>query len=367
MIPARQLVALMLTCVFLGLTIFAEESTNHSPLAVWDYSAQLAVGAGYRNNVLRSSIEIEDSFFILTSADASLMRFSDSGALFMVYFYGEDTRYTDAPSVNYEQFLTATAQIIQPVGDRSETGLEANYLYQHQVIDASATEVDLQRVLVLGHSASLRPHWKHRMGRWESKLDGAVTRQIFEHELDDYWEGEVRLTMTRNYGHRSLFSIGYLPMLRLYDTRNQYDSSGNKIEGTDLTYLQNEVGGEWKHNLNAERSWRTASKLSYMVNCDNGSGYFDYDRLLFREQVRWVKGNWEIKATGRLGWYFYKEQTVADERRERSYAMLSIRAEHLLGKHWRLYVDGEHEWSMSNDPLDEYRSWMVSAGVGYEF
>jgi hypothetical protein len=367
MIPLNRFLTLSLTCGLLCLGVSAEK-TNHPSLAVWDSSGQVAVVAGYRNNVLRSSIEIENSPFLMTSADASLMRFSDSGALFMVYLYGEDTRYSDAPSVNYEQFLTGSAQIIQPVGERNEVGLEANYLYQHQIIDASATEVDLRRVLVLGHGAGLRPHWRHLLGSgWETRLEAAVNRQIFEHELDDYWEGEGRLSLTRNYGHRSKASIGYLPMLRLYDTRNQYDASGATLPDTDLTYFQNEVGGEWYHNLNAERSWRTTSKLSYMANRDNGSGYFDYDRLLFRQQVRWEKGSWNVMAAGRFGWYFYKEQEYAGERRERSYAILSIRAVRRFGKHWSLHADGEHEWSTSNDPLDEYRSWMVSGGVGYEF
>jgi hypothetical protein len=214
----------------------------------------------------------------------------------------------------------------------------------------------------------LRPYWKLLLGPdWEVQLEGAVLRQIFEYELDDYWQGAGRVSLTRNYGYKSELSIGYQPMLRFYDTRNQYTSSGESISGTELTYWQNEADCEWRHNLNADRNWRSTSRLGYMASRDNGSGYFDYDRLLFRQQIRWVNDNWNIKATGRFGWYFYQEQKVDDEHRKRSYATLSFLTERRLGEDWMLYVGGEHEWSESNDPLDEYRSWMASCGVGYEF
>ena len=346
----------------------AAETTNLAPVVIWETSAQISTAIGYRNNVLRSSIKNENSAFFLTAAEASLIRFSDSGALFMLYIFGDDTRYFDAPSVNYEQLFSGTAHLSKPVGVRDEVGVAANYVYQHQILDASATELDLRRILVLGHSAALRPHWKRLLdGGWETKVEGAVRRQIFEHELDDYWESDGRVSLTRNYGNRSEISVAYLPLLRFYDTRNQYDSSGNRVPDSDLVYWQNEVGSEWRHGWNADRSWRTTSRVSYMVNRDNGSGYFDYDRLLFRQQVRWKKENWDIKATGRFGWYLYKEQTFINEPRNRSYAILSFRIERWLGAHWKGYVASEYEWSMSNDPLDDYQSWMANSGVSYEF
>ena len=373
MMPKEPLLKWFAVCGLVVLGLPAEqaeaaESTNLAPVAVWDASAQISTAIGYRNNVLRSSIKNENSAFFLSVAEASLIRFSDSGALFMLYIFGDDTRYFDAPSVNYEQLFSGTARLSKPVGVRDEVGLEANYVYQHQILDASATEVELQRILVLGHSAALRPHWKRLLGGgWETQVEGAVRRQVFEHELDDYWESDGRVSLTRNYGNRSEISVGYLPLLRFYDTRNQYDSSGNRVPDTDLVYWQNEVGSEWRRGWNAERSWRTTSRLSYMVSRDNGSGYFDYDRMLFRQQVRWKKGVWDIRTTGRFGGYLYKEQTINDEPRNRSYAILSFRLERWLGKHWKCYAAGEYEWSMSNDPLDDYQSWMANAGVGYEF
>jgi len=184
MMPKELLLKWFVVCglVGLGLQTEAAESTNLTPVAVWDASAEISTAIGYRNNVLRSSIKNENSAFFLTAAEASLIRFSDSGALFMLYLFGDDIRYFDVPSVNYEQLFSGTAHLLKPVGVRDEVGVAANYVYQHQILDASATEFDLRRILVLGHSAALRPHWKHLLDSgWETQVEGAVRRQIFEH------------------------------------------------------------------------------------------------------------------------------------------------------------------------------------------
>ena len=370
MIPNRYLsLALVSGLLCFGQISLAEEPVdNPRPLAIWEPMGEITTGLGFRNNVLRSSVDNENSAFFMISGDVYLMRYSETGALLVLYLLGEDIRYTDSPSVNYEQFLSGAADISSPLGDRDEVGLLASYLYQHQVVDASATEVDVRRVLVLGHSAALRPRWEHTFnGGWDVRLEGSVLRQIYEHELDDYTEMDRMFSLIYGYGHRSEALVSYESTLRYYDTREQYDASGAAIAGTDLIYSQNEIGSVWRHYWDADRYWRTSSKLSYMLNRDNGSGYFNYERLLFRQQVRWDNGTWNIKANARFGGYFYPIQKIGNEDRTRSYALLDVRIERKLNKYVMLFAAGEHEWSMSNDPLDEYRSWMASGGIGVEF
>ena len=369
MIPNRLLSPALVTGLLcFGQTALAEEPVNPRPLAIWEPLGEITTGIGFRNNVLRSSIDNENSPFVLTSGDLSLMRYSETGALLMLYVLGEDIRYTDAPSVNYEQFLSGAVDISVPMGDRDELGLLTSYLYQHQVFDASETEVDVRRVLVLGHSATLRPEWKHTFdGGWAARIEGSVLRQIFEHQLDDYSETDRMASLIYGYGNRSEALVSYQSTQRYYDTREQYDETGAAIAGTDLVYSQNEVGSAWRHYWDADRYWRTLSKLSYLLNHDNGSGYFDYDRLLFRQHVRWDNGTWNVKVNARFGWYFYPMQKVGNEDRFRSSVLLDCRIERKLNKYLMLFTAGEHEWSTSNDPLDEYGSWMASGGIGFEY
>jgi hypothetical protein len=339
--------------------IAAAESTNLLPLAVWDATARVTAGLGYRDNVLRTSVAPEGSAFLGTSFDASLLRFADSGAYFMLFFLGDDVRYFDAPSVGYEQFFSGVAQGAVPVGTLDELGGKFNYLYQHQVLDVSETEETLTRMLVEGHTLALRPDWRHTFG------GGWATR--FQGELSDYWEASGRLELIRGYGHRSEFLLSGRYGQLWYDSREQFDAAGGSISNTALVYRQEEVGGEWRHYFDEARHWRLTSKIAFMRNQDNGSGYFDYDRLLFSEQLRWQTERWEMSAGVRIGNYRYSVHQVGNEPFERSFVSLDARIERRLGKHWLLYALAERDWNTSNDPLDEYDDWMAGGGVGYEY
>lgn len=357
----------VLFAMFTPVAILAEV-TNASPIAVWDYTAEISTALGYKDNVLYSSIASESSGFILSSIDASLMRLSETEAYLMLYMYGEDYRYFDAPSVEYEQFLSLTAQYVQPVGDKNQWGALASYLYQHQIFDASETQLNQRRLLVLGHSASFAPHWKHSFNdSWSTRLEGSAFRQMYEVELDNYSEGRAQLNAMYDYGHRSQASFGYEFLNRHYDTREQFDSGGVIISNTDLTFQQHECAAHLKHSFDKNRHWRSSSHISYMLNADNGSGYFDYSRLLFRQQLRFKKGLWDIKTNARFGKYLYDLQTINNETRKRSYAMIDLIVERRLNKYWRIFASAEHEWNMSNDPLDEYKAWFARSGVTYEF
>lgn len=366
---SRFVMAVLLCGLFSsGSEVLGAEQMARKPIAIWEPMGALSVGMGFRENVLRSGISSENSPFYQVSGDASVMRYSETGAYLLLYFLGEDIRYSDAPSVNYEQFLSVAAKLSAPFSENDEAGVKLDYFYQHQVIDASETEVDQQRVLVLGHGATFRPYWEHAFQNgWAAKLEGTVMRQVYEHTLDDYWESERLLHLMYGYGHRSEVLVGCETTLRFYETREQYDAAGQPVAGTDLVYSQHEAVTKWKHYWDAGRQWRTVTRLSFMLSSDNGSGYFDYERALFREQVRWDNGKWRISAGGRLGWYHYVMQKIGDENRTRSYAVLDLRIERMLGEYLVLYASGEHEWSESNDPLDDYRSWQVSSGIGLEY
>lgn len=367
-LPATVHDALRFALVW-GLIITLSSATAATNSAVeWDTTARVTTGFGYHDNVLRTSITPENSAFFNTAADVSFLRLAESGAHFTLFLLGDDTRYFDAPSVNYEQFFSGTAQGATPLGTRDELGGVFTYLYQHQVVDVSETEALRTRLLVDGHSLVLRPHWKHTLGGgWALQLEAAGLRQLYEGNLDDYWEVGGRMSALRNYRRRSEFSLGYQIKQLLFDTREQFDSSGLALPGTTLRYWQHELATQWRHHWDEARHWRSTSKLSYQFSRDNGSGYFDYDRVLFSQQLRWSAAPWEIKATGRFGWYLYDTQLVGTEKRERSYAAIDLRVERRLGKHWLIYASAEREWNFSNDPLDEYRYWMSSAGVGVEF
>lgn len=365
---AQTHAATLIVCLLLLQISLARAATNTEPAAVWDNTARVTTGFGYRDNVMRTSVAPESSGFVNVAADASFIRFAESGAYLTFFLLGDYTKYFDAPSVGYEEFFSGMAQAVTPLGLRDELGGQFNYLYQHQVLDVSETEAVLTRMLVDGHTYTLQPYWKHRFTtNWALQLEVSGLRQLYGGDLSDYWETATRLSLIRTYGYRSELSFGYQPKHIWYDDREQFDSAGVAIPDTSLYYWQHEVGAQWRHYWDEARHWRSTTKGSYLLSRDNGTGYFDYHRVLFSEQLRWANPLWEIRAGARFGWYYYPEQMVGGDNLERTYVTADLRIERRLGKHWLLYVVAEREWSFSNEPLEEYNDWMAGGGAGVEF
>lgn len=364
-VTASTLLALL---ALFSIPCVADEVTNLSPPAVWDTSARVTTGFGYRDNILRTSIAAESGTFFNTAADASFIRLADNDTYLTFFILADDTRYLDVPSVACEQFFSGTAQAVMPVGPRDELGGQFSYLYQQQVVDLSESGTALTRMLVAGHSYTLRPHWRRTLGGgWAVRFEVSGLRQLYDGDLSDYWEAAAEGRLIRTYGNRSEFSIiGQSKHIR-YDSREKADRFGMAIANTDLASLQNEIGCEWRHNWDKARQWRTASRFSYMVNQDNGSGFFDYDRLLLKQQLRWKNSRWEVKTNARFSWYNYPVKRIGAESLERSSMLFDARVERRLGKRWLTYLFAEREWSTSNDLRDRYKTWMAGGGVGFEF
>lgn len=342
--------------------------TNREPLAVWDVSSRGTVGGGYRGNVLLSSIRPVGSSFLEASADFSAIRLSESGSSLTLFLLGEYQHYFETQEGQNQGLAYAVARAETPFGGpQNIVGAEFQYLYQDQILDVSETEITERRARVLGNSFSSKPYWQHDLGhKWSLKLEGSATRQLFEEDLDDYWEGYARVRFARAYGTRSSVALGYELRHRFYDTREQYDLDGVSVPGTGLIYRYHEVAGEWQHHWDANRNWRTTLKAGFLRNEDNGSGYFNYDRTQISAGVRWQKDPWYVRLQGRAGWYWYPNQDLTGEERVRSFYALDLRTEYQLAKHWMLYAAASREWNLSNDPLEEYNDWVASAGIGVE-
>lgn len=355
----------------LGLPALA--ATNDPPIAVWDVAGRVQAGGGYRDNVLLSSFEPEHSPFVEVAGDFSVIRLSETDAQLSLFVVGEFRRYlenieVDGQRYELEQLVYVTLDWSKPVDERNTLGAGFDYFYQYQVMDVSETELDQSRVLVKGHSFSIAPEWKHQLHPdWAFSLVGDATRQLYEVDLDDFWQGAVQAKLSRSYGNRSEAAVSYALRHRFYDTREQYTAAGVPETGTSLVYRSHELAGDWKHYWDGDRHWRTVVKAGYLRSEDNGSGYFDYDRIQLAAGVRWKPAGWEVGAAGRAGWYLYDLQQVAGENRERSYYAVDGRIERRLANHWLAYLVASHEWNLSNDPLEQYNDWVASAGIGADF
>ena len=338
---------------------------------MWDQSFSGRVGAGYNDNLLLSRDAREKSSFVFGGLDYTLFRLPLDGKQFTLFLSGDYTRYPEGQQVDHEFFGLALARFKFDLTPSWHPGFDLQYFYQDQVIDASITETNSGPTLVQGHNISARPSVRRDLpgGFW---LEGsaAITRQYYRAPLDDYWEGGPQLSVGRDYGFQSSASLTYHWLLRDYDTREDVTLKGAGVPGTSLQFRQHEIEASLRHNFDAERHWRSVTKLGVLWSEDNGSGYFNYTRCQISEQLRYVAKSWEIKAQVRFANYDFLQQSASatdSSTRQKEVFAASLRGEKKLFPKLKVFAEYAFERSLSNRTLDEYQVNKVSGGIDWEF
>lgn len=345
-----------------------EEVAGPERVVLWDKTLQFRAGGGYRDNILLSHVAPEGSALISAELDASFLRLSDTGTELMVFFLGQDNEYLDRQKVGGERTVSTTIRWARPFGETGELCGLGSYLYQYQVMDVSESEQDLRRVLVQGHSISLGPEWEQSLAPgWVADLSLRGQRHLYAgDELDDFWEAGWRYTLAREYGSGSEAVVGLECSWWIYDRRETRALNGLPAEDRGLYYWRPEAFFEWKHFFDRGKRWRTTTKAGWLLNADNGSGYFDYERFAVAQRLKWRSGDWEVSGGARAAWYRYRFQEFAGKKRERQYITVEMRAERRLGGRFLVYANAEREWNRGSDPLDDFRDWLVVGGLGID-
>jgi len=340
--------------------------------ALWDVSYELHSGAGYRDNVLLSPFAPMGSAFVEGSAEITLMRLSSSDHEFFAFASYEDLRYLDdSVTADREQTAMVFSQYRYSPSADWRVGANVQYLFMDQILDASLTEGEFGVIQVQGHSVGARPvvRWKAADKLWIG-AEGVFNRQFFRQPLDDYWETGSKLTFGFEYGHKSELGLGVEWAKRDYDTRLAPDRTGVAMAGQGLQFDQWKSDLTHRHHWDADRHWRTQTRIGLEQTRDNGAGYYDYDKLLAAEAIRWQNGRWLAEASGRISDFRYRAQTISQDPgrlKERILLVAKGRVEYSLSSHWKTYAEAEHEISDSNEPSDNYHMTTVHAGLGVEF
>lgn len=338
-----------------------------APPALWEISYDLRAGAGHRNNPLLSPFAHAPAFFAEAAAEVTVMRLSTSPHQFFAFASYEDMRFIDTFQPDHEQSAIVFAQYRYELAPDWILGGNLQYLFINQIMDASLTEGDFGVVQVKGHSVGAKPvvRWKPNTSTWLD-LEPLLTRQWFEEPLDDYWEAGPKLTLGIDYGRRSELSLAGEFVRRDYDSRAITDSQGYDLPGESLRFDQVRFELTQRHHWDQARHWRTQTRLSYEKSRDNGSGYYDYNKLGVAGSLRWTRGDWLCEAGARVSQYRYDSQTLTtrlDETKERVLLVSRARIEYDLSKHWKLYAEAEYEVSHSNEPSDNYDVTTARAGI----
>ncbi len=354
-----------------GSILAAEKLELPEGFSLWQKSAHVRVGLGYKDNVTLSSFNPQGSAFEMTSVDAMLFRLPWNDWQLSLMAVGSDARYFNRSlGIDTEQNAAVSGELAWFLGNGWKSVSSLQYLFINQVMDVSATYGTSLRQQVFGHGLTFKEGLRKDVAPWWGELTLAGSRYWFHEPLDDYWQAGPQLTLGRYYGHGSEASLSYQAMPLSYDTREQTALSGVSIPGTNLRYLPQSLELAWQHVWDARRRWRCLTRLGLESSRDNGSGYYDYNQYRIAEQLRYRAQTWEVSAQAALAYYDFPNQAVSltdPSQRHRTSIHLTLRAEKSLSKHWRVYAIYDYERSLSNQAVEEYDANTASVGIEFAF
>ena len=358
--------------------IAAIEKELMEEISVWDYSTDLRLGVGYKENVTLSAFAEESSPFAAIGFDFMAIRIplAEDGVEVTVFGALDERRYLDAESVGSEQSGLLNVSLEKSLSQHWQLKTDIRVIYIDEIFDGSLTEDDIGTVQVVGKQISLEPALRRSFpaNLWiEAKPE--VTRQYFAEPLDDYLEIGGRISLGVDYGFQSELFLYVETLRRDYNTRSQRDEIGIYMPETDLSYDRPERGVEWAHYWDSSRRLRMRTRYSILENEDSGSGYFDYRRERMSHGWRYRGDSWSISATVRKAIYEYDLQGLFafGERRHRNDLSWDIAVGYEYNDHLTFQIGYEQEMINSNVPLnpiipqDEYRYRVYTAGIDWEF
>ena len=336
---------------------------------LWDRSFSVRSGFGYRDNVLLSHTHERASAFFAGGLEASAFRLAEDGTLLNFLATGHNIHYFSVPEVDDEWLASGQMELKKPFASEWQAIFTLEYYFQNQVLDVSATEVNLQTAEVEGHSIQFTPGVRRNVGAagW-LELSLPAARRIYADPLDSFWEGGPKLVFGHPYAENSEWTIGYSFLERAYDNRTT--STNEFVPAPALEFRQHKVELTSTHFWDEEHRWRTATRASYKRNEDNGTSYFDYHRFQLSEQLRFRSKRWEVVGEVRFGHYLFDTQTVSatdSAKRRLSEFTWHLRVESQLVKHLKAYADFEQEHNFSNQSIERYRVNTISGGLILEF
>lgn len=364
--------ALLISILSIALpSLAAERLELPEGFPLWQKSARVRVGVGYKDNVTLSSFDPQGSPFEITSAELMLFRLPWNNWQFSLMAVGSDARYfDDSVGVDAEQNAAVSSELAWFFGRGWKSSSTLQYAYINQVMDVSTTYGVSMRNQVRGHGLTFKEGVRKDFSPWWAEVTLSGSRYFFEEPLDDYYQFGPLLRLGRYYGHGSEISLQYQFSPLDYDTREQTDRAGKPMTGTSLRYSVQAVELSWQHCWDEQRRWRNLSRVGFESSEDNGSGYYDYGAWRATEQLRYRVPEWEISVQASVAYYRFPHQPAGlddPSRRHRTSLNLTFRGERELSKHWRVYLACDYEKSFSNLDAEEYDASTFSSGIECAF
>ena len=342
-------------------------------MPTWDHEATLSGSIGYNDNPLLQPAgqDPEASGFWQTGVEFFLWRLPTDGTEFILMVDATDLRYFSTIETDGDQVAFLHGSWSWITADWSRVSLKAQAIYQDQVLDLSANELEPYIGPVEVLSSSVEPEWELTLTRDLSvSASGLIRTDRFQEGPDDFDDLGGRVGVGYRLKQWGELEIRYSAYTRDYATRVQYTAGGRPLFGTHLSVDHRETEARFLLRSVPDGGWTLRTKLGHLQFRDNGSGFFDYDRAMGGLELSWSPGQWRFTARGDYHRYDFLSQTVWTgrlENRLKEDTFASLRVERDLTGSLRWHLEGEWEMSRTNDVYGDYDAVSGSTGLAWSF
>lgn len=327
---------------------------------VWSTSVSVDAVVGYKDNLLLSAADREQSGLLRGNVELFVLRLGQDRLEYSFYVQGTRTRYVSGKAVDHD----ATAWVLSEAGYRlSETlkiSLPLTGYHYDQVFDTSETELrrDVAELKVSGVIFAPMLRWAFHPAAWlEAQVGGE--RKLYRDEFNDSTVSDLALRMGWKWGKRFKFRIAAIERERKFDDRAQYSRAGRELVGTRLSVREQEQELKFDWTLDRAGRWRTSTRVGFLRYADNGSDYFGHQRRQVSQELEWESERWLFRVGGTAGRIDFAVQTVGvgvdlPARLADDYTA-ELRLERRLNSRWSAFSAYNWERRRSNEPIASYR------------
>lgn len=355
----------------IGFEELLKEEDLNLELPTWDFEASLSGSLGYKDNILLQPVPTESSAYWRTGLELFLWRLPKGRTEFILMFDAVDVRYFSTDETDGEDMVFLHGAFNWVTTDWSKLGIKGQVVYQDQVLDMSANESQPYIGQVEVFSYSFDPEWEVSLTRdLTVAVSGLARADRFLEGPDDFNDLGARFGLGYRLGLWGELDLKATALQRDYATRLQYTAGGRPILGTSLGVDQRSAEARLQVGGGSDSRWRFRTKLVWLEQRDNGSGYFDYNRATVGLELNWTPGPWRFTLGGDFHLYEYLTQTVwveGIESRQKDDFYGRFRTEYRWSETWQAHFEAEWESSQTNDVYGTYDATNVFAGVSWTF
>jgi hypothetical protein len=310
--------------------------------------------------------------FFINGLELMVLRMPLDGWQIEGSIVGDDIRYWRNVGTNSEDSLISSLRVQRELPEGFRAGLEFRGIFEKQVLDISTLVSAPATALVEGYGLTLQPSARKDfpLGFW-LQLEAPVTHWYLQAPLDAYWEYGLIVTAGHDFGKYGDVTLSYGASHQSHSEWVALDPYGRPLPQR-LEISQQRAELVWHQYWDAQRRWRSSTRLVFAYDEDNGGGYFDYYQYQAIEDLRWQTDGWQIKGSAQLVNEIYPIQGVGilnGEILARTLADLSLEVERRLYKGLKGYGKMEYQQAQSNYALNagDYIARTVTFGLRWEF